>query len=343
MIINPYKTINWETCQHICSISHGHAKTQEHFNNLYNGGVKHMAISNYYRSEPFYPAINNIISNIDSVDNITIPNDVILSPNAEHHNMDINALHICSIGSFFSSGAPEIDNGDGTFDRTGLPKGMGGQSWKTLVRLASKKMQYKSGGGLTINHPTWTNLSFINLYEMLDYTEIFIGMEAYNTDLQGDLSYWDSTLLTGRKVWGLFVPDHKHKTKPEGNWLGRNILLVDNLNQKSCLKAYKKGTFYGKLGNSNLMFTSILLSNKILSINTNSAESIIIIEDGQRTEYTGSSCVHNCSKLSTYVRIEANGLNDTIYSQPIIFKPRKKNKGKTLEAKKRKHKKIMWI
>lgn len=81
-IINPYENINWQTYQKIISTSHAHAKTQSQFDCLYAGGVRHIAVSNYYRSEPFYPIVNGFISEIETVDKIAIPTDCIPCPNA---------------------------------------------------------------------------------------------------------------------------------------------------------------------------------------------------------------------------------------------------------------------
>lgn len=337
-MVNPYEKVDWGTWQKVVSVSHGHAKTQEHFDNLYAGGVRHFAVSNYYRSEPLYPAVNGTIFGIDTVDTITVPNGAVLSPNSEHHNMTVNSLHMCAIGSLFVSGSPEVDNGDGTYDRSALPIGMGGRSWKTLVKKALMDRQYRGLCGLTINHPTWSNLSLANIFKILDYSDAVIGIEAYNTDLENDLKYWDNVLKTGRQAWGFFVPDHKHKTKPLGNWEGRNVLLIPQLDEKSCLSAYKNGQFFGRIKNTDLSFTGISVSGRTITVSTNSAETITVIEGNTRTEYSGSSCSHTCSADSVYARIEAEGLEDMIYSQPIIFKPLIPKS--TLETQRRKRQRV---
>lgn len=328
-MINPYENVNWEDDIQIVSVSHAHAKTQEHFNCLYAGGVRHMAISNYYRSEPFYPVVNGKISGIESAETVTVPDDCIPCPNAEHHNMNVSALHMCTIGSFFSSGTPEIiDSTDGSADRSGRPKSMERASWKELIKLSVPMLQFSDGGGLTINHPTWSELSLENIFSMLDYTPYVLGIEAYNTDYENDLKYWDDVLITGRRAWGFFVPDHKHKTKPTGNWLGRNVLIVPERTEHECLKAYREGKFYGRLRNTELSFTDIHVANDTIICSTNSATTITIIKDGQRYDYSGASCEYNIDNSATYVRIEATDGNDVIFSQPFIFKqyiPKKKD------------------
>lgn len=320
-MINPYENVDWENDVQIVSISHAHVKTQEQFNCLYAGGVRHIAISNYYRSEPFYPVVNGKISGIESAETVTIPNDCVPCPNAEHHNMNISGLHMCTIGSFFSSGTPEIiDSTDGSTDRSGRPKSMEGASWKDLIKLSVPMLQYADGGGLTINHPTWSNLSLKNIFSILDYTPYVLGIEAYNTNYESDLKYWDDVLITGRRAWGFFVPDHKHKTKPAGNWLGRNVLIVPNRTEYECLKAYREGRFYGRLRNTDLSFTDINLENNVINCSTNLATTITIIKDGQRYDYSGSSYEYEITDSPTYIRIEATDGNNVIFSQPFIFK-----------------------
>lgn len=227
---------------------------------------------------------------------------------------------MCSIGSFFSSGSPESIKDDGQVDRSKYPVGMGERDWKYLTKKVIENLQYIDGGGLTINHPTWSSLSLENIYKILDYAPQILGIQACNTDLASDLEYWDNVLKTGRKAWGFFVPDHKHKSKPNGDWRGRNILLIPELTEHACLQSYRNGSFFGQLYNTDLSFIEISLSDKTVTYITNFAESIKIIEDGIITEYQGNSCTHVCQNDVTYVRAEAAGLNDKIYSQPIIFK-----------------------
>lgn len=320
-VINPYADVNWNTYQEIISTSHCHAKTQEHFDNLYAGGVRHMAISNYYASEPFYPVVDGEISGIESAETVVVPNDCVPCPNAEHHNMNVSNLHICTIGSFFKSGTPEIIKPDGSTDRSGVPRSMDGKSWKKLIAYSVPLLQFSDGGGLTINHPTWSALSMENIFSILDYTPYVLGIEACNTDLEGDTQYWDNVLITGRRAWGFFVPDHSHKSKPDGNWRGRNVLLVPQKTERECLKAYRNGHFFGRLWNTDLSFTNISLSDKTVTYTTNSANTITVVEDGVATTFSGSTCTYTVNDNATYVRAQADSADNTIYSQPIIFKP----------------------
>lgn len=329
-VINPYESVDWQTCQKIGSVTHAHAKTQEQFDCLYAGGIRHMAISNYYRSEPFYPVVNGEVSGIDSAETVIFPNDCIPCPNAEHHNMTVNALHMCTVGSTFSSGSPEIIKPDGTTDRDTKPVGMGGRNWRALIKATIPTLLFNDGGGLTINHPTWSKLSMDDIFDILDYSPYVLGIEAFNTDAEHDEEYWDNVLITGRRAWGFFVPDHKHKSKPDGDWLGRNILLTTDRSEHECLKAYREGRFYGSMMGSDLTFTDISLNGSVISVTTNGAESIDIVEDGHTTTYQGYSCSHQCSPTATYARIKAYKNGDTIFSNPFIFNPYVPKRSKTM-------------
>lgn len=327
-MINPYENVDWSDYQQIITTSHTHAKGQSAFTALYNGGVRFFTISNYYASQPFYPATNGVISGIPSQrENVTVPDGCIVSANAEHHGMNIESLHMNSLGSTFSSGTPETYNEEtGEWERH-APTGMNGVSWKRMVKATIQNLLYDDGGGITINHPVWTysqNSSFSaeTICEILDYSPYVLGQEViecgkWENDAR---AWWDAVLITGRRSWGFFVPDHKNSNDPEV-WIGRNVLLVPEFTEHDCLKAYRNGEFYGRKGWTNLAFTGISVDGLTVSVSTNSAEEIAFIEDGVRTEYEGSSAEHTCSSDATYVRVEAEGLDDIIFSQPIIFKP----------------------
>ena len=333
-MINPYQNVNWQTWDHIITTSHNHCKSQTAFNRLYNAGVRFFTVSNYYASEPLYPAVNNQITGIPSLrdDPIIVPNGCIISANAEHHAMGISSMHLNSLGSTFRSGNPEYyDSSTGEWKKQ-PPNSMNGKSFTIMVNKTIDNLLYEDGGGITINHPIWThnqNSSFTikTLMKIFDYSPYVLGQEViesgtYNPE---DFVWWDNILITGRNSWGFFVPDHKNESKDD--WEGKNILLVPEFTEHACLKAYRNGEFYGKRKNSELAFTSITITpNRVMSVTTNSADTIAFIEDGVRTEYSGSSATHNCSVNSTYVRAEAEGLDDMIFSQPIIFKPYTSNK-----------------
>lgn len=328
-MINPYKNVDWSKDQQVITTSHAHAKSQKSVDALYNGGVRFFTISNYYASEPCYPAVNNVISGIRSLrEEIVVPHGCIVSANAEHHSMGIPALHMNSLGSLFSSGSPEFYNEEKSkWDRSSKPIGMNGKSYENMIDGSVRNLLYDDGGGITINHPVWTNrqnseFKIWDLIRILDYSPYVLGQEVieggdYKRDAR---KWWDDVLKTGRRSWGFFVPDHKNAKDPK-KWIGRNVLLVPEFTEHACLKAYRNGEFYGRKGWTDLSFTDFSVNDHVVSVSTNSAERIAFIEDGRRTEYRGKRAVYRCCALATYVRVEAEGLDDIIFSQPIIFRP----------------------
>ena len=330
-MLNPYKNVNWSSYQQVVSTSHAHCKRQATFDALYNGGVRFFVVSNYYASQPLYPSDNGVISDIPSLrEDIVVPNDCIVSANAEHHNFGgMPAVHLNSLGSTFSSGSPEYyDESTGTWKRDAEPVGMNGASVKKLIESVKKTLIYPDGGGITINHPIWThggNAAFTPnaICKLLDMSPLILGQEVIEDgNWENDARpYWDAVLMTGRRSWGFFVPDHAAEPQKFPNsWIGRNVLLVPTFTERECLKAYRNGAFYGRKGWSNLAFTQISVSGKKITVKTNSAERIFFIVDGARTEKSGSSASFTCPATSTYVRVEAEGLDDIIFSQPVIFR-----------------------
>lgn len=308
-MINPYQSLDFGNNLHIPSMSHCHCRAQDRFEALYSVGTRHFAISNYYPSEPFYP-LSDMLSNV--------PQDAIGCPNAEHHNMLVDgtmipALHINSLGSTFSSN-PDSQS-------TGV-----NQDWMLTLDQIFDALQYDDGGGVTINHPKWTDwFTQINMKRMiprmLDYDDRVLGIEIYNHSCEVSvdqpntgyaLDYWDEILRTGRRCWGLAVPDHHS--------YGRNVLLVPEATEYECLKAYRNGHFYCRVYNTDLKFSNLSLDNYKLTVETNSATSITIVTSGERITYNNSSCEHNVNPSATYVRVEAKNDADEIYSQPIMLK-----------------------
>ncbi len=181
-------------------------------------------------------------------------------------------------------------------------------------------MLYEDGGGLTINHPTWTynqNLFSMDiLIKILDIDDIVLGIEIYNG--KWDTELWDQILCSGRRCWGFTVPDHYHKSHPV--WYGRNVLIVPEKTSYECLKSLRKGNMYCKYANTDLKFTNILLENNTLIVNTNINSNIKAIADGDiYLENFGKTIICPLEGIKTYIRIEASTDEDRILSQPIIF------------------------
>ena len=351
-LINPYEGVNWHAVQQIVSISHAHSRVkrtdgqkgevfQRYLDNAVADGARHIPFSNYYPSEPFYP-LSDFFE--------TIPDGVIASPNAEHHNFNgWGALHMNGIGCYASTGSP---GGSTPVGAQMTPEG--------AIKYILNTLQYPDAGGITINHPGWTVMqneqngfprwtranSRDAVLFLLDVDDRVIGMEIRNNSTlpyigAGDdtednenvnsVELWDEILKTGKRCWGFCVPDHE--TEWGAKWTGRNVLLVDTFDEHTCLKAYRDGNFYSKVFNSALAFDNISYANDTFSVSAPLAESVQIIIDGERTAYSETSVNVSIPSTATYVRAEAwmpytwadrNGNNhnvtEKIYSNPIIFK-----------------------
>ena len=313
MIINPYAGVDWTTCVRIAGVSHAHCNDQEetwasqaYFEDLYAAGIRHMAISGYYPSQPTEPL----------KDYFTVPADVISCPNAEHHNMSNvgGLIHCNSLGSTFSSGKP----------RGETPIGVN-KPWQWTFAQIIRQLVYPDGGGITINHPMWTGLSLGIAEKMLDFAPEVLGIEIFNatSELENKgwaLDMWDVLLKTGRRCWGFAVPDHAHK----GNvhFQGRTCLLASAATDHACLKAYRDGAFYSQIGSTPLAFEHIRLNGRTLDVATTGADSISVIIDGQRKTFTGNTCQVQIPAGATYARVEASSADDAIFSNPVMFRIR---------------------
>ena len=360
-LINPYSGVNWLTDQQIVSISHAHSRVknndgtkgevkQKYLDNAVDGGATHIAFSNYYPSEPFYPLA-------DWFD--AVPGGILGCPNAEHHNFDgWGALHMNGIGCTAITGQA------GGLTPVGVNMTASG-----AIKYILSTLQYADGGGVAVNHPGWSVMqneqngyhkwtranAVQRVLDLLNVDDRVIGMEIKNTSSMPYISddpdseenqdvnsveIWDEILITGKRCWAFCVPDHE--TEWGAKWTGRNILLVDEFDEHTCLKAYRNGNFYSKIFDSNLAFDSISYSNNTFSVSASQADSIQIIIDGERTEVSGTTASVSIPETATYVRAEAwledydwtdkNGnhhdVTDKVFSNPIMFKayvPEKKN------------------
>ena len=271
-----------------------------------------------------------------------IPEDVILSHNAEHHGFTNSRAHICSPGSSFASGTFDA-NWHYHLDRHGFPWGFGG-TWQEGFKGMLQGLDYPDGGGITINHPTWfTRFSADQVFEMLDFDERVLGIEIYN-DYSGrknwfenpdykapdepetglSLNLWDRILSTGRRCWGFCVPDHK--VEKGGNWNGRSVLLVSEFTEHNCLKAYRQGQFYGCLKDSGLTIRDFTVTDSSISVSTNSTARIKFITGaGVTSTVTGDSATYelgrdNSTPEVTYVRVEVeDDSGERLFLQPVMW------------------------
>ena len=387
-IDNPYDGIDWTKIIYTPSATHVHIEGQAKLDAIYNRfKLRHIPISNYYPSAPYYPANkireNNFIIQDFSVvynpDNAiqgkerwtnakslqgpidwnkiimdpqsgwykdlpedlkerlpikpgnllypNIPKDVIISPNAEHHSFANSPLHACAVGSLYASGNFDVHNDFKTIDHgyaagTGLP-------WEKVFAQMLDKLLFKDGGGITINHPTWSGLTFDEVIKMVDFDKRVMGIEVYNDTCATNygepergwaLKLWDAVLKTNRRCLGFFVPDHTIGR-------GKNILLVPQFTEHECLKAYRKGAFFGALSGETLSFTNISLADNLLKVGLNNTAYIRIITNEGDAQKTRAKEVEFNIPLDSkgipavsYVRIEAtDDYSELIFSQPIRF------------------------
>lgn len=388
MVDDPYEGIDWSRILYVPSTSHVHVEGQSKLDAVYSKfGLRHIPISNYYPSAPYYPA-EKIMQNqfirqefgivyhprdraadkenkldgeylpgpINWNDLImdpakgwyndlpeelkkrlpikpggrlfkTIPGDVIISPNAEHHGFSNVPLHACAVGSLYASGNFDVHNVFKTLDHgysagTGLP-------WEEVFAQMLDKLLFKTGGGITINHPVWSGLAYEDVLKMLDFDHRVMGMEVYNDtcvtnygepDRGWALRLWDEVLKTNRRCLGFFVPDHTLGR-------GKNVLLVSRFNERECLEAYRKGAFFGALSGQTLRFTHLSLSDKILNIQLNDRAYIRVVTNNGEAQKTNSK--ETSFKIPvdgdglptiSYVRVEAtDDSGEQIFSQPIRF------------------------
>lgn len=389
-VLNPYEGVNWEKILQIPSATHVHITTQEKLDQIYHVfKLRHIPISNYYPSAPYYPLNqirddqfkveqnfgvtynpksigegrerwekgtfeegpfdwNEIIMNEDTgwYDELSaehkgelpfklgdktfkeIPNDIIISPNAEHHSFTNSSLHANAVGSLYSSGTFDAHSVFKTLEK-GYCYGTG-LTWQAAFKKMINELLFEDGGGITINHPTWSGLSFDEVCQMLDYDERVLGIEVFNDTCAtgyGEpargwaLQLWDKALQTGRKCYGFFVPDHTVGR-------GKNILLVPEFTEFECLKAYREGAFYGVINGTGLGFSSIEVANHQLHIGLNKTANIRLVADNREVLRKGGiDSLTFDIPLDTqgkpkikYIRVEAfDEISEQIYSQPIMF------------------------
>ncbi len=384
-IENPYQNVDWEKVNYIPSTSHIHITNQQGLDRAYELGYRHLPVSNYYPSAPYYP-INRIRENqfrvkqdfgvmrlpqngaptyvegpiewnkvimdketgwyeslseerqkefpfeIGDLIFKNIPEDIIFSPNAEHHaftNISGN-VHICAPGSLYSSGTFDARNNFKTFWGGGDFSYGTGLTWQEAFREIFDQLLFDDGGGITINHPTWTNendksnLPQFLIEEMLDFDPRVLGIEIYSTT-DWDLKLWDEILTTGRRCLGFLVPDWGVQVNDFQG--GFNILLTDDYTEYNCLKAYRDGVFFGsQFGSRDIIFKKISLKKEQLIIEVNSKSNITFITDKDISKNDGVSHakftipfdVNNVPTIK-YIRVEAENGNERIFSQPIRF------------------------
>ena len=265
------------------------------------------------------------------------PDGLLEAPNAEHHTFlrreggeeDV-MLHLCAPGSAFASG---------TFDKWGLlgTKKQGwctgcGEFWGTEIDRMIGGLVVPDGGGVTVNHPTWTQLDRGLLLEILDWDPRVLGIEVLEAGHNSE-HYWDWVLATGRQCFGFFVPDWS----VENDVFGVNVLLVREKTVADCLRAYRRGNFYGAArGLGELEFTSIAFDGKTVSaavdrparLEVRTARGVVRSVRGKEIEWTVPE--HKAWQgaiTDVFARVKAystDGAGEELFSQPFMLggKPR---------------------
>jgi hypothetical protein len=260
-----------------------------------------------------------------------IPDDIVVSPNAEHHGFTDSGLHANAVGSLYSSGNFDAHDEFRTQEHgyaigTGLP-------WETAFQKMLDELLFPDGGGITINHPISSRLAFGEITRMLDFDPRVLGIEVYNdTDTYAReaqpllaLELWDEILRTGRRCLGFFVPDHTIAR-------GKNVLLVPSFTERECLRAYRKGAFIGTLIGTGPQFTRISLDKRRVSVTVNAPMNLRFITDrGLGQESMLNHPVQEMDYLIpmgpdgrpsiAYIRVEAvdHSSTEQLFSQPIRF------------------------
>ena len=263
-----------------------------------------------------------------------IPKGILEAPNAEHHSFTDTGAHICAPGSLYASGTFDAGN-DFKLAEHGYALGTS-LPWRDAFEGVLDALLVPDGGGIVVNHPVWSALPQELVQEMLDFDPRVLGIEVFNHTTIRMLDpekmswaknevLWDSILATGRQCFGFFVPDHHLRTK---NWRGRNVLLAREFSAEECLRAYRRGAFYGALRGNGLRFTSIDANESSVRVRTNGAtklefiteRGIVLTADAAEAEYLLSRNAQD--KLDvTFVRVKAyDGTGEILCSQPTLYR-----------------------
>lgn len=263
-----------------------------------------------------------------SYDAKSIPADLLEAPNGEHHSFllkngkSAGSLHMCAPGSMYTSGTFDAHNKKLTVSH-GYCSGSG-EFWGTAIDRMLEKLLFPDGGGVTINHPTWTNLDRQLMLDILDWDPRVLGIEVLEAGVNSE-HYWDWALSTGRQCYGLFVPDWSVK----GEIFGVNVLVTPERSVHACLKAYRDGNFYGAAhGLGELKFTEISFTdqNEVRAATDKPAKFEVITARGVRMVTEGTSVSWTCPKpgsaqgprTEVFARVRAtalDGCGEVLYSQ----------------------------
>ena len=263
-----------------------------------------------------------------------LPPGVLEAPNAEHHSFLLEdgrhaaSLHMCSPGSAFASGTFDAHNLSKTYSH-GYNYGSG-EFWGTAVDRMIAGLIHPDGGGVTINHPSWTRLDRELMLKILDHDPRVLGIEVIEDSGHNSENYWDWALSTGRQCFGFFVPDWHVENKV----FGVNVLCVREKTVHACLKAYREGNFYGALnGLDELAFTRIAFDAKsrtVTAATDKPARFEVITARGVVKEAKGTEVSWTVepdspwkgSRIHVFARVKAysvDGSGEELFSQPFML------------------------
>ena len=262
-----------------------------------------------------------------------LPPGVLEAPNAEHHGFLLENgrtapnLHMCSPGSAFASGTFDAHNIAKTYSH-GYHFGSG-EFWGTAIDRMIAGLIHPDGGGVTINHPSWTKLDRELMLKILDHDPRVLGIEVIEDSGYNSENYWDWALSTGRQCFGFFVPDWHVENKV----FGVNVLCVQEKTVHACLKAYREGNFYGALnGLDELAFTRIAFDGKTVTAATDkparfeviTARGVVKEQKGREVSWTVEKDAYwQGPGYHIFARVKAyavDGSEEVLFSQPFMLK-----------------------
>lgn len=116
LVENPYEGVDWSAARHLHGGSHMHTRSPEQWQELYDMGIRHFSLSNYYPSAPIWPLPDEFLSDKP---------DLVTAPNAEHHGTVDHSLHFTTLGSLYVTGygrgfstSFDVDWGQSPFEYT---------------------------------------------------------------------------------------------------------------------------------------------------------------------------------------------------------------------------------
>lgn len=255
-----------------------------------------------------------------------LPEGILEAPNAEHHSFRDTGAHLNSVGSMYCSGHFDARNKFLVTDY-GWPVG-NRRFWRDACDEMIAELLVEDGGGITINHPHWSNMPLRLALNMLDYDARILGIEVYNHSAQvgrktgWSEKYWDNILATGRQCFGFFVPDW-YFGQEDG--CAMNILLVQERSAQACLQAYRKGNWYGCIKGNGLGFDKITFDGKKISAAVNRPATLkVISRQGTILESKGQDISFEISPEEyphhVYLRLTASDdSGECIFSQPFML------------------------